>query len=148
MKNLKDLITDIETFCTAHYLINTFKYGDVASLNKDKEFKPVQVEVFPTTITNSGKLRDLNLDIYVLDKCKEDGSNLLEIHDKTLQVANDLVNTFIHGDDSLIQVRNEFTIEATDFTLVYNERNNRLTGWQVGFTVNQFNKQDGCNVPI
>lgn len=148
MKSLKELVNDIETFCTAHQMIKTFKYGDFNVLNDDKDFKPVQVECYPTTANNAGKTFTTGLDVAFLDKCKDDFSNLLNIHSKTLEAANDLINTFVNGDESLIAVRFTYTVELTNFEPITSEKNNRLHGWLVSFEVSQFNNQDGCNVPI
>lgn len=152
MNSLNEFVDIIEGICTAHPQINKFVYGDFNKVNQDKDFKPVIVEVFPASASNTGQVMTLEMALAVYDKCQDDYSNLAEIHSKTLEIANDIIAQIKNGSRTFTSyneskdVRQEFELQTTSFDPIYNEKNDLLQGWGVGVSVNIFNDMNACNL--
>jgi len=152
MNTLKETVSIIEKFCDNHPQINKYVYGDFNVINQDKDFKPVICEVFASGASNTDKLFTTDIAVGFYDKCKEDYSNLLDIHSKTLQIANDLINDFVNGNGTYTtfgreeEIRQNYQVETTSFEPIYNQKNDRLQGFAIVFSVTIFNDQSACNL--
>ncbi len=143
VRTLKNIIHDIDQFCTDHKQINEFGWGRLTEITtKDHDF--VMLWLTPTTSTIEGHMVSLNFDMYVMDIVKQDLSNLLDVVNDTLLIGNDVVSKFWSDEETYGWVLNEANVSAEPFEAKFDDF---TSGWIFRISVEIENSLSNCNIP-
>ena len=153
MTSIYSLVEKIKDFLYAHPLVNHVTFGDIMSVDLDK------TTIYPLshfTVTNStiGKnyisfdLSFLFLDVvdykkeYDDDKSfRDDASNILDVFNTQLQIANALISDLRRGD----LYNDKFQMEDDPTCQMFKDKyENELAGWKVDLTITMPNDISIC----
>jgi hypothetical protein len=153
MTSIYSLVEKIKDFLYAHPLVNHVTFGDIMSVDLDK------TTIYPLshfTVTNStiGKnyisfdLSFLFLDVvdykkeYDDDKSfRDDASNILDVFNTQLQIANALISDLRRGD----LYNDKFQMEDDPVCQMFKDKyENELVGWKVDLTITMPNDISIC----
>ena len=161
MITFKNVIDDLSTIATNHYLLNSFHSGflDEVDVNKldQGDFPILYCE--PGTATIDKGVLTYSFTIFVLDMLKEDLTNRNEVWTNTLQISQDIIAEFrqnlalqTSGGDSgkkFSYVPDEAVLELPITTEPFTARfANILTGWSSTMSIQVNNANNLCNAPI
>lgn len=144
MTHIYDIIENIKTFLRNHPIVNSVTFGDMSqiSLNKTEmyplsHFSIGQTSILERTIEVSIDLVFLDIVNYTKDlNSNDDGfrgdeTNLIDIYNTQLQVANALISELRRGDLYKDKFQLVGTPVCTPFTPRYEDQ---IAGW--GVTIN------------
>jgi len=154
MTNVYDIIKTVKDFLRANPSVNTVTFGDITQVNLNK------TEMFPLThfILGNAQMMEHNVRITlsflfldIVDYSKEhnaddsgyrqDDSNLVDVYNTQLQVANALISDLRRGD----LYRDEYQLVGEPTCEPFKDRfENELAGWSVDVTIDVRNNLSVC----
>lgn len=154
MTNIYDIVKEIKSFLRDSPIVNTVTFGDITQvdLNKTTIFPLTHFFLGNSTITSSTiqiTVSMMFLDIVDYSKefnsndfgDREDNSNLLDVYNTQLQVANELVSSLKRGD----LYAQGFQIVGDPICEPFKDKfENELAGWGVDITIEVYNSSPIC----
>lgn len=154
MTNVYDLVTDIKAFLRDNPIVNTVTFGDISDvdLSKTTIFPLTHFVLGNTTVTNNTlriTISMLFLDIVDYTKDfndndfgdREDDSNIVDVYNTQLQIANDLISHLKRGD----LYRDKYQLVGDPICEPFRDRfENELAGWGVDLTIEVPNNFSVC----
>lgn len=154
MTSIYDIIEQIKGFLRDHPIVNYVTYGDITQvdLNKTTMFPLTHFFVRNTTITEHAMrvtVSLLFLDIVDYTKDfnsndlgdRQDASNLIDVYNTQLQIANALVQDLRRGD----LYRDKFQLVGDPLCEPFKDRfENELAGWSMDITIDIPNNISVC----
>jgi len=154
MTNVYDVIKTIKDFLRAHPIVNTVTFGDITQVNLNKtEMFPLSHFILGNTQLTEHTVRMtisfLFLDIVDYTKefndndegYRQDDSNLVDVYNTQLQVANALISDLRRGD----LYRDEYQLVGEPVCEPFKDRfENELAGWSVDITIDIRNNISVC----
>lgn len=154
MTNIYDVISTIKTFLRNHPIVNSVTFGDIfqVALDKTEMYPLTHFSLGESTITSNTvqvTLDFLFLDIVDYSKDKnntdkgnrEDASNLVDVYNTQLQIANALISELRRGD----LYRTKFQLVGDPTCTPFKDRfENELAGWGVTITIDLPNNYSIC----
>ena len=154
MTSIYDIIEQIKGFLRDHPIVNYVTYGDITQvdLNKTTMFPLTHFFVRNTTITEHAMrvtVSLLFLDIVEYTKDfnsndlgdRQDASNLIDVYNTQLQIANALVQDLRRGD----LYRDKFQLVGDPLCEPFKDRfENELAGWSMDITIDIPNNISVC----
>lgn len=154
MTSIYDVITTIKSFLRANPIVNYVTYGDITQvdLNKTTMFPLTHFFVRNTTITEHAlrvTVSLLFLDIVDYTKDfnaddlgdRQDASNLIDVYNTQLQIANALVQDLRRGD----LYREKYQLVGDPLCEPFKDRfENELAGWSMDITIDIPNNISVC----
>lgn len=154
MTNIYDIITEIKTFLRNNPIVNNVTFGDISQvdLNKTTMFPLSHFVLGNSTITNNTIRVSINmLFLDVVDYSKDfnstdeggrqDDSNLIDVYNTQLQIANELISHLKRGD----LYTQGFQIIGDPICEPFKDRfENELAGWGVDLTIEVANNLSVC----
>jgi len=154
MTSIYDVITTIKSFLRANPIVNYVTYGDITQvdLNKTTMFPLTHFFVRNTTITEHAlrvTVSLLFLDIVDYTKDfnaddlgdRQDASNLIDVYNTQLQIANALVQDLRRGD----LYREKYQLVGDPLCEPFKDRfENELAGWSMELTIDIPNNISVC----
>jgi len=154
MTSIYDIIEQIKGFLRAHPIVNYVTYGDITQvdLNKTTIFPLTHFFVRNTTITEHAMrvtVSLLFLDIVDYTKDfnsndlgdRQDASNLIDVYNTQLQIANALVQDLRRGD----LYRDKFQLVGDPVCEPFKDRfENELAGWSMDIVIDIPNNISVC----
>ena len=154
MTSIYDIIEQIKGFLRAHPIVNYVTYGDITQvdLNKTTMFPLTHFFVRNTTITEHAMrvtVSLLFLDIVDYTKDfnendlgdRQDASNLIDVYNTQLQIANALVQDLRRGD----LYRDKYQLVGDPLCEPFKDRfENELAGWSMDITIDIPNNISVC----
>lgn len=154
MTSIYDIIEQIKGFLRAHPIVNYVTYGDITQvdLNKTTIFPLTHFFVRNTTITEHAMrvtVSLLFLDIVDYTKDfnsndlgdRQDASNLIDVYNTQLQIANALVQDLRRGD----LYRDKFQLVSDPVCEPFKDRfENELAGWSMDIVIDIPNNISVC----
>jgi hypothetical protein len=154
MTNVYDVIKTIKDFLRAHPIVNTVTFGDITQVNLNKtDMFPLSHFILGNTQLTEHTVRMtisfLFLDIVDYSKdyndndsgYRGDDSNLVDVYNTQLQVANALISDLRRGD----LYRDEYQLVGEPICEPFKDRfENELAGWSVDITIDIRNNISVC----
>lgn len=154
MTNVYDLVTDIKTFLRANPIVNTVTFGDISDvdLRKTTIFPLTHFLIGNTTVTsNTLRITISLLFLDIVDYTKdfnnndfgdrEDDSNIVDVYNTQLQIANDLISHLKRGD----LYRDKYQLIGDPVCEPFRDRfENELAGWGVDLVIEVPNNFSVC----
>lgn len=154
MTSIYDIIEQIKGFLRAHPIVNYVTYGDITQvdLNKTTMFPLTHFFVRNTTITEHAMrvtVSLLFLDIVDYTKDfnaddlgdRQDASNLIDVYNTQLQIANALVQELRRGD----LYRDKYQLVGDPLCEPFKDRfENELAGWSMDIVIDIPNNISVC----
>jgi len=154
MTTIYDVIDKIKTFLRANPIVNTVTFGDITQvdLNKTTIFPLTHFLLGSTQLTEHTIRVTLSfLFIDIVDYSKEfndndlgnrqDDTNLVDVYNTQLQIANALISDFRRGD----LYRDGYQIVGSPTLNPFSDRfENELAGWSVDLTIDIRNDLSVC----
>lgn len=154
MTSIYDIIEQIKGFLRAHPIVNYVTYGDITQvdLNKTTMFPLTHFFVRNTTITEHAMrvtVSLLFLDIVDYTKDfnaddlgdRQDASNLIDVYNTQLQIANALVQDLRRGD----LYRDKYQLVGDPLCEPFKDRfENELAGWSMDIVIDIPNNISVC----
>lgn len=154
MTNVYDLVTKIKGFLRANPIVNTVTFGDISDvdLNKTTIFPLTHFVLGNTTITNNTiriTISVMFLDIVDYTKDfndndfgdREDDTNIVDVYNTQLQIANDLISHLKRGD----LYRDGYQLIGDPICEPFRDRfENELAGWAVDLSIEVPNNFSVC----
>jgi hypothetical protein len=154
MTNVYDLITEIKSFLRANPIVNTVTFGDLSEvdLNKTTIYPLTHFMLGNTTVTNNTlqiTISVLFLDIVDYTKNfnstdagdRQDDTNIVDIYNTQLQIANDLISHLKRGD----LYREAYQLIGNPVCEPFRDRfENELAGWAVDLNIEVPNNFSVC----
>jgi len=143
VRTFKNIISDIEDFCSSHAQIHDFGWGQLSNITtKDHDFTMVWLQ--PTGTRIDGHLIVMEMDMYVFDLLKQDKSNLLDVMNDTLLIGNDVVSKFWDDEETYEWTLNEEGVTSEPFEARFDDY---IGGWVFGIEIEIENRMNLCAVP-
>lgn len=154
MTSIYDIISSIKSFLRENPIVNYVTYGDITQvdLNKTTMFPLTHFFVRNTTITEHAMrvtVSLLFLDIVDYTKDfnsndlgdRQDASNLIDVYNTQLQIANALVQDLRRGD----LYRDKYQLVGDPICEPFKDRfENELAGWSMDITIDIPNNISVC----
>lgn len=154
MTNVYDVIKTIKDFLRGHPIVNTVTFGDITQVNLNKtDMFPLSHFILGNTQLTEHTVRMtisfLFLDIVDYSKdyndndsgYRGDDSNLVDVYNTQLQVANALISDLRRGD----LYRDEYQLVGEPICEPFKDRfENELAGWSVDITIDIRNNISVC----
>lgn len=154
MTTIYDVIDNIKSFLRAHPIVNTVTFGDITQvdLNKTTIFPLSHFLLGNTQLTEHTIRVTLSfLFIDVVDYSKDfnendlgnrqDDSNLVDVYNTQMQIANALISDFRRGD----LYRDGYQIVGSPTLSPFKDRfENDLAGWSTDITIDLRNDFSVC----
>jgi len=154
MTTIYDIISEIKTFLRANPIVNYVTFGDISQvdLNKTTIFPLSHFLLANTVITdNTLRVTISMLFLDIVDYTKEfnsndqgdrqDDSNLIDVYNTQLQIANELISHLKRGD----LFRDKFQLVGDPVCEPFKDRfENELAGWGVDLTIEVPNNLSIC----
>lgn len=154
MTSIYDIIDKVKSFLRENPIVNTVTYGDITEIDLNKTSIYPLTHFFINNVTlidNAMQVSMSMLFVDVVDYTKEfndndegsrgDASNLIDVYNTQLQIANELVQHLKRGD----LFRDRYQLEGDPVCEPFNDRfENELAGWTLDVTINIAN--DGISV--
>lgn len=154
MTNVYDVIKTIKDFLRGHPIVNTVTFGDITQVNLNKtDMFPLSHFILGNTQLTEHTVRMtisfLFLDIVDYSKdyndndsgYRGDDSNLVDVYNTQLQVANSLISDLRRGD----LYRDEYQLVGEPICEPFKDRfENELAGWSVDITIDIRNNISVC----
>lgn len=154
MTSIYDIIDKVKSFLRENPIVNTVTYGDITEIDLNKTSIYPLTHFFINNVTlidNAMQVSMSMLFVDVVDYTKEfndndegnrgDSSNLIDVYNTQLQIANELVQHLKRGD----LFRDRYQLEGDPVCEPFNDRfENELAGWTLDVTINIAN--DGISV--
>lgn len=154
MTTIYDIISEIKTFLRANPIVNYVTFGDISQvdLNKTTVFPLSHFLLANTVITdNTLRVTISMLFLDIVDYTKEfnsndqgdrqDDSNLIDVYNTQLQIANELISHLKRGD----LFRDKFQLVGDPVCEPFKDRfENELAGWGVDLTIEVPNNLSIC----
>jgi hypothetical protein len=148
MITLKQIVDKIKQVASANLQVGSVHYGDIGSLNEGQQLPTPAVVIELTGAASSKAQITYSVQVTVLDIEDTSKANQLLIHSKTMDIANDIINEFVHGSFVIPEATSPFTIEQDIALLpIAMVDNNAMVGWQFTLEVSAFNARSGCATP-
>ncbi len=142
-KTLKQIITELSGFTTAHQQLQDFGFGDISNIStKDHLFPMMWINIIPST--NEGRQLNINLEMYIIDLLKQDRTNLIDVMSDTLLIGNDVVANYFDNEDDFDMVLDEESVNLTPFEAQFDDF---TAGFVFEITLNIENKLNDCEIP-
>ena len=144
MTSVYDIVDKIKTFLYDHPIVNYVTFGDIRDVDLDK------TTIFPLTHFNvteaslAGNHISFNMSFLFLDILdytkdyegrrgfRDDSSNILDIFNTQLQVANALTSELRRGD----LFTDQYQLEGDPVCRIFRDKyGNQLAGWRVDLTI-------------
>jgi len=154
MTNIYDVIATIKTFLRNHPIVNSVTFGDIfqVALNKT-EMYPLSHFSLGDAVVTSNTVR-VSLDFLFLDIVdyskdydgtdkgnRQDKSNLIDVYNTQLQIANALISELRRGD----LYRTKYQLVGDPICNPFKDRyENELAGWGVTITIDLPNNISVC----
>ena len=154
MTSIYDIIKTIKDFLRAHPIVNTVTFGDITQVNLNKtDMFPLSHFILGNTQLTEHTIRVTMsfLFIDVVDYSKDynaddegyrgDDSNLIDVYNTQMQVANALISDLRRGD----LYRDEYQLVGEPILEPFKDRfENELAGWSVDITLDIRNNISVC----
>jgi len=154
MTNIYDVIATIKTFLRDHPIVNSVTFGDIfqVALNKTEMYPLSHFSLGETVMTSNTvrvSLDFLFLDVVNYDKDydgtdkgnREDNSNLIDVYNTQLQIANALISELRRGD----LYRTKYQLVGDPVCSPFKDRyEHELAGWGVTITIDLPNNLSIC----
>lgn len=154
MITIYDIINQMKTFLRNHPIVNTVTFGDITDVNLNK------TEMFPLSHFLVGnvqfteyamriRLTFLFLDVVDYSKDhnnndsgnREDATNLIDVYNTQLQIANALISDLKRGD----LYRDGYQLSGEPICEPFKDRfENELAGWSVDIDIDLANNISVC----
>jgi hypothetical protein len=154
MITIYDIINQMKTFLRNHPIVNTVTFGDITDVNLNK------TEMFPLSHFLVGnvqfteyamriRLTFLFLDVVDYNKDhnnndsgnREDATNLIDVYNTQLQIANALISDLKRGD----LYRDGYQLSGEPICEPFKDRfENELAGWSVDIDIDLANNISVC----
>lgn len=144
MTSVYDIIDRIKTFLFNHPIVNEVTFGDIKSVALDKTtMYPLTHFTIKQSVIGSNfisfDITFLFIDIvdYTKDfntdrEFRDDASNILDVYNTQLQVANALISDLRRGD----LYRDKFQLQDDPTCVMFKDKyENQLAGWRVDLTI-------------
>lgn len=151
MTSIYDIISTIKTHLRNNPIVNSVTYGDITEIDLNK------TSIYPlthffinnvTVIDNAMQVSMSMLFVDVVDYSKNfnsndegdrgDASNLIDVYNTQLQIANYLIQQLKRGD----LYRDKYQLQGDPVCEPFNDRfENELAGWTVDLTINIANNE-------
>lgn len=154
MTSIYDIITEIKSFLRENPTVNTATFGDITQvdLNKTTIFPLTHFLLGNSTITNNTiqitismmflDVVDYSKDFNSTDEGdRQDDSNLIDVYNTQLQVANDLISHLKRGD---LYVQGYQLIGDPVCEPFKDKFENELAGWGVDLNIEVANNLSVC----
>lgn len=154
MTNVYDLVTKIKGFLRANPIVNTVTFGDISDvdLNKTTIF-PLTHFVLGNAVVTSNTIR-ITISVMFLDIVdytkdfnsndfgdREDDTNIVDVYNTQLQIANDLISHLKRGD----LYRDGYQLIGDPTCEPFRDRfENELAGWAVDLNIEVPNNFSVC----
>lgn len=142
-KTFKQVITEFENFADNHAMINEFGWGQLSDITTKDHTYPM-MWVNPTPSVNEGTNFILNIEVYIIDLEKQDGSNKLDIMSSTLLTLNDFIAEYVDSEDDNDFALNEESITVTPFNFRFDDV---TSGWIGEIEIEIQNTLNQCQIP-
>jgi len=154
MTNIYDIIKEIKSFLRENPVVNTVTFGDITQvdLNKTTIFPLSHFLLGNTTITENTiqiTLSMLFLDVVDYSKDfndndfgdRQDDSNLIDVYNTQLQIANELISHLKRGD----LFRDKFQLVGNPICEPFKDRfESELAGWGLDLVIEVPNNISVC----
>lgn len=154
MTTVYDIIDQIKTFLRDNPIVNTVSFGDITQVDFNKttmfplsHFILGNVELTDNTMRTTISLLFVDVVDYTKEHNdndfgnREDQSNLIDVYNTQLQIANSLISNFRRGD----LYRDGYQIVGTPICEPFKDRfENELAGWTVDVTIDIANNISVC----
>lgn len=154
MTSIYDIITTIKTHLRDNPIVNSVTYGDITEVDLNKTSIYPLTHFFINNVTLIDNAMQVSISMLftdIVDYSKDfndndegergDASNLIDVYNTQLQIANSLIQQLKRGD----LFRDRYQLEGSPVCEPFNDRfENELAGWTVDLTINIAN--DGISV--
>lgn len=149
MTSIYDIISTIKTFLRANPIVNTVNFGDIADVDLNKTTIFPLTHFFITNVTFTEQVMQVSLSLLFTDIVdyskdfndddfgdRQDDTNLVDVYNTQLQVANALIQDLKRGD----LFRDRYQLEGDPVCEPFQDRfENELAGWTVDLVINMPN---------
>lgn len=143
LKNFKEIVQELETFCTEHNQINSFAWGNIDNISTTDQVYP-QLFLMPVPSTLESTMANITFDMYVMDVMKQDRSNLLDVMNETLLIGSDVVANYFDNEEDYNMTLDESVINIQPFEFRFDDV---LAGWIFTITLQVENNLNDCAIP-
>jgi len=154
MTSVYDIVSTIKTFLRNHPIVNYVSYGDITQVDLNKttmfplsHFFIGNVVMTEHTIRVTVSMLFLDIVDYTKDfnaddlGDRQDGSNLIDVYNTQLQIANALIQDLRRGD----LYRDKYQLVGDPLCEPFKDRfENELAGWSVDITIDIPNNISVC----
>lgn len=146
MTSVYDIVSTIKTFLRANPIVNTVTYGDITDIDLNKTVIFPLTHFFINNVTVLDQVMQVSISMLFTDIVdytktqntndfgnREDNTNLIDVYNTQLQIANTLIQDLKRGD----LFTDKYQLEGNPVLEPFNDRfENELAGWTVDLTIN------------
>lgn len=145
MTTVYDILNTIKTFLRNNPIVNTVTYGDIADIDLNKTTIYPLTHFFINNVTIIDQAMQVSISMLFTDIVdytkdfndndfgnREDDTNLIDVYNTQLQIANALIQDLKRGD----LYRDRYQLEGDPVLEPFNDRfENELAGWTVDLVI-------------
>lgn len=146
MTTVYDILNTIKGFLRANPIVNTVTYGDITDIDLNKTTIYPLTHFFINNVTVIDQAMQVSISMLFTDIVdytkdfndndfgnREDDTNLIDVYNTQLQIANALIQDLKRGD----LYRDRYQLEGDPILEPFNDRfENELAGWTVDLVIN------------
>lgn len=154
MTSVYDIISTIKTFLRDHPIVNYVNYGDITQVDLNKTSMFPLSHFFISNVTMTEHAMRVTVSLLFLDIVdytkdynaddlgdRQDASNLIDVYNTQLQIANALIQDLRRGD----LYRNKYQLAGDPVCEPFKDRfENELAGWSVDISIDIANDISVC----
>lgn len=154
MTSIYDVITTIKTFLRNHPIVNYVTYGDITQVDLNKTTMFPLSHFFVRNVSMTEHTLRVTVSLLFLDIVdytkefnsddigdRQDASNLIDVYNTQLQIANALVSDLRRGD----LYRDKYQLVGNPLCEPFKDRfENELAGWSLEVTIDIPNNISVC----
>ena len=154
MTTVYDVIDKIKTHLRGNPIVNYVSYGDITEVDLNKTTIYPLSNFFINNVTMREHVMEVTINMLFLDIVdytkdfnsndfgnRQDSSNLIDVYNTQLQIANELISELKRGD----LYRDKFQLVGEPICEPLKDRfENELAGWGVGIVINVVNDISVC----
>ena len=154
MTTVYDVIDKIKTHLRDNPIVNYVSYGDITEVDLNKTTIYPLSHFFINNVTMREHVMEVSINILFLDIVdytkdfnsndfgnRQDSSNLIDVYNTQLQIANELISELKRGD----LYRDKFQLVGEPICEPFKDRfENELAGWGVDIVINVANDISVC----
>jgi len=144
--SLKQLIREVELLTEAHQQMKSFRYGDILDILKGSKIDYACMFMNVSNVTFPDNSIQFTVELLAMDKTTKDDLNKLDVENTMLHVINDFVNVMRYS-DRWQSFYNDI-IFGSPSRKYYDNFADVVTGWGLTITLDVYNSQDICDLPI